>query len=116
MDNETILKLVNAGYTKAEISEMFAGAGSDAGASDSAGNEDAGKIEGDGSEENASKVEEIGTKADVNAALTQLTDTVVNLTATVKAMQAGNVAKAATDSPKAGDKIKAAMDSFIESL
>jgi hypothetical protein len=48
--------------------------------------------------------------------LKTLTYTVNGLTATVKAMQDANAGKAHTDTPKAGDAIKAAMDSFIEKL
>ena len=107
MDNETILKLVNAGYTKAEIDAMGA-------ENESAGNESAGKEQTDAGAENADKVKDAGQHVDVNAAITALTDTVAGLAATVKAMQDGNINKAAGG--KATDKVKEVMDSFITKL
>lgn len=112
MDIETITKLINAGYTKSEILAMSA----EPSASEEVRNESESttEIEGNAGEENAGKVEEIGEHVDVNAAITKLTDTVANLTATVKAMQENNVQKAAGG--KATDKIKDVMDSFIQTL
>ena len=107
MDIETITKLIDAGYTKSEILAMS----SEPGKSEEVRNESESAKE---SEENAVKVEEIGEHVDVNAAITKLTDTVANLTATVKAMQESNVQKAAGG--KATDKIKDVMDSFIQTL
>lgn len=116
MDIETITKLIDAGYTKSEILAMSADS-NDAGA-ENAGAENAGNAGAENAdnagEENAGKVEEIGERVDVNAAITKLTDTVANLTATVKAMQENNVQKAAGG--KATDKIKDVMDSFIQTL
>lgn len=114
MDNETILKLVNAGYSKAEIDAMGAENESAGNENESAGNENAGKEQNDAGAENASKVNEVGQHADINAALTALTDTVTNLAATVKAMQDGNIEKAAGG--KATDKVEEVMDSFITKL
>ena len=121
MDNETILKLVNAGYTKEEIKALESagneGAGAaENGAGEGAGNDNAsaGKIEGNAGEENAGKVKDAGQHVDVNAAITALTDTVAGLAATVKAMQDGNINKAAGG--KATDKVKEVMDSFITKL
>lgn len=112
MDNETILKLVNAGYTKAEISAMFADASEGAETDESGAKEQT-----VASAENASEVKEsVGEQFNVNAAITALNDTVAGLTATVKAMQTANVKGAVTESPKATDKVKATMDSFIFSL
>ena len=109
MDIETITKLIDAGYTKSEILAMSA---ENAGA-ENAGNAGA-ENAGNADEENAVKVEEIGERVDVNAAITKLTDTVANLTATVKAIQESNVQKAAGG--KATDKIRDVMDSFIQTL
>ena len=114
MDNETILKLVNAGYSKAEIDAMGAENESAGNENESAGNESAGKEQTDAGAENADKVKDAGQHVDVNAAITALTDTVAGLTATVKAMQDGNINKAAGG--KATDKVKEVMDSFITKL
>ena len=114
MDNETILKLVNAGYTKAEIDAMGKEDESAGNENESAGNEDAGKEQNVAGKENTDKVNEVGQHTDVNAAITALTDTVAGLAATVKAMQDGNIEKAAGG--KATDKVKEVMDSFIEKL
>ena len=101
MDIETITKLIDAGYTKEDIKAL-----------ESAGNEGAGN-EGVGNE---SAGNESSQNLNIDAAIKALTDTVNGLTATVKAMQDANAGKAHTDTPKAGDAIKAAMDSFIEKL
>lgn len=114
MDNETILKLVNAGYSKAEIDAMGKEDESAGNENESAGNEGAGNEQTDANTENAGKVVEAGQHVDVNAALTALTDTVAGLAATVKAMQDGNINTAAGG--KATDKVKEVMDSFIEKL
>ncbi len=124
MDNEQILKLVNAGYTKAEIDAMQAGDNAGGQTDKGAGEEDQtkGKDEGNaGAEnagkiaENAGKVEDVGQFAGVNAAIEKLTNSVTTLQATVKKLQTANVKGAETKTP-AGDAIKAAMDSFIEKL
>ena len=112
MDIETTTKLIDAGYTKSEILAMSAE--SSKGEEVRNESESAEKVESNAGEENAGKVEEIGEHVDVNAAITKLTDTVANLTATVKAMQENNVQKAAGG--KATDKIKDVMDSFIQTL
>lgn len=109
MEIETITKLLDAGYTKDEITAMQATDTPSGDNIEEAGENVAAEVEkqGNAGAENA---------GEVNDALKSLTETVNALTATVKAMQEKNVKGAATDSPKAGDKIKAAMDSFIESL
>lgn len=113
MDIETITKLLDAGYTKAEIDAMQG--------TDSAGSqtdETAGKNpaptdeeQGNAGAENAGAV-----KDDVAEMLKTLTDTVNGLTTTVKALQDANAKGAKTDSAKPTDEIKAAMDSFIAKL
>ena len=108
MDVETITKLLDAGYTKADIDKMSVGDAKGSDESAGAENESAEKK----GEESANEV-----KSDnVADMLKTLTDTVNGLTATVKAMQDSNAKGAHTDSPKATDAIKAAMDSFIETL
>ena len=108
MDIETITKLLDAGYTKADIDAMQG--------TDSAGgqnDETAGKEQGDAGAKDAGKVED---GDEVAAMLKTLTDTVNGLTTTVKALQDANAKGAHTDKPKATDEIKAAMDSFIAKL
>lgn len=113
MDNETILKLVNAGYTKEEIAAMSE---SNAGDNAGAGNEPAQtNEEGNAGAENEGKINDVGQFAGVNAAIENLTNTVNTLQATVKELQSANIKGAQTKTP-AGDAIKAAMDSFIEKL
>lgn len=110
MDIETITKLLDAGYTKADIDKLQG--------ADGAGDEGAGKEEPPKDEEQAGAgAEDAGTvKDDVAEMLKTLTDTVNGLTTTVKALQDANAKGAKTESPKATDEIKAAMDSFIAKL
>ena len=111
MDIETITKLLDAGYTKAEIDAIKTGA-----EGSGAGNE-SGDNAGAASEDNADNAQNGEVKTDeVAEMLKALTDTVNGLTTTVKAMQDANAKGAQTKSPKATDEIKAAMDSFIEKL
>lgn len=113
MDIETITKLLDAGYTKADIDKLQ-GADSAGGESD----EGAGKEEQATNEEQGNAgAENAGTvNNDVAVMLKTLTDTVNGLTTTVKALQDANAKGAHTSSPKATDEIKAAMDSFIAKL
>lgn len=109
MDIETITKLLDAGYTKADIDAMQSG---DAPSGES--NEGAGV-------ENSSKGEEPGNagaenESEIAPEIKALIETVNGLTATVKAMQEKNASGAATPSPNTSDKIKEVMDSFIESI
>lgn len=113
MDIETITKLLDAGYTKADIDKLQ---GADVAGGE--GNETAGKEEqatgeeqGNAGAENAGAVND-----DVTEMLKTLTDTVNGLTTTVKALQDANAKGAKTESAKATDEIKAAMDSFIAKL
>lgn len=111
MDIETITKLLDAGYTKAEIDAIETGAkGSGAG-------DESGDNAGAAGEDNANDAQGGEIKTDeVAEMLKTLTDTVNGLTTTVKALQDANANGAKTKSPKATDEIKAAMDSFIEKL
>lgn len=119
MDIETITKLLDAGYTKADIDKLQgaddAGSESGKGTGETGAQGDAGTGEtgtqGDAGTENAGAMND-----DVTAMLKTLTDTVNGLTTTVKALQDANAKGAHTESPKATDEIKAAMDSFIAKL
>lgn len=115
MEIETITKLLDAGYTKAEIDAMQGG-----NVPSGEGDEGTGKAttptgekSGDDGAENAGKVTQT---VDINAAIENLTNTVTTLSNTVKAMQESNVKGAATNTPSTGDKINDAMKSFIEKL
>ena len=113
MDIETITKLLDAGYTKAEIDAMQEGhAGGEA--IEGAGEETApaGKEQSDAAPENESKV---GIAVDFGAAIENLTNTVAGLKETVKALQDANAGKAATTTPKK-DTINDVMQSFIDAL
>lgn len=109
MDIETITKLLDAGYTKADIDKLQ-------------GADNAGSESGEGAEETGAASENENAQGgevktdDVAAMLKTLTDTVNGLTTTVKALQDANAKGARTESGKATDEIKAAMDSFIAKL
>lgn len=117
MDNETILKLVNAGFTKEEITKMDAGtenkpeenkpAGDGAGEDVSKGNADA------GAEQSAAGSEH---ESEITNTIKALTETVAGLSATVKAMQDANIKGASTPSANTGDELKNTIDSFIKTL
>ena len=109
MDIETITKLLDAGYTKAEIDAMQSGNASSGEGDEGTGKENAptGENSGNDGAENESAI---------NPEIAALTKTVNELTATVKAIQENNVRGAATTSPSTGDKINDAMNSFIEKL
>ena len=109
MDIETITKLLDAGYTKADIDAMQ---GSDAPSGEN--NEGAGEEVTPTSEKpsNAGAENESTVAPEIKA----LTETVNALTATVKAMQESNIKGAKTDTPSTGDEINDAMKSFIEKL
>ena len=118
MDIETITKLVNAGYTKAEILAMSAeqskeneGAGNEGAGNEGAGNEGAGnegaKNEGAGNES--------AQNVNTDAAIKALTETVNALTNTVKAMQEHNANSASGGKPDIMG-VEETMKSFIDSL
>ena len=108
MDIEKIEKFIDAGYTKAEIDELLAGAPK--GEENGANNPDAGKEQSTPNEENASKVAQ---PVEISAAIEALTNTVAGLKETVKALQDKNVANASTDKPNK-DKVGDAIASFME--
>ena len=109
MEIETITKLLDAGYTKAEIDAMQSG-----NTTGGEGDEGTGKENPPRSEEQGNAGAE--NESALNPEIAALTKTVNELTATVKAMQESNVRGAATTSPSTGDKINDAMNSFIEKL
>ena len=114
MDIETITKLIDAGYTKAEIDAMQAGH-DDGGTTDENAGEtapNAGEKQGAPNEKNAS---EVNNPVEITAAIEALTNTVVGLQETVKAMQDKNLASASTDKPKK-DSINEAINSFMENF
>lgn len=108
MDNEHILKLVEAGFTAEEIRKMEA-----------SGTEES-KGQSAPDEQGASNTEhagEVGKELDViNPNVMELTQTVKDLTATVKELQAANVDKAKTDKPSVNDTIQDTIKSFMDTL
>lgn len=111
MDIEQISKLIDAGYTKADIDKMQAGEQGSNEPDESAGKETKTetKNESGAVPENENKV------SDIDATIKALTETVSGLTETVKAMQAANLAGAKTSSNE--DKtINDVMKSFIDTL
>lgn len=109
MDIEQITKLIDAGYTKADIDKMQAGEQGGNEPDKSAGTEPKTKDESGSAPENENKV------TDIDATIKALTETVSGLTETVKAMQAANLAGAQTKNNE--DKtINDVMQSFINTL
>ena len=111
MDIEQITKLIDAGYTKADIDKMQAGEQGGNEPDESAGKETKAepKNESGAAPENENKV------TDIDATIKALTETVSGLTETVKAMQAANLAGAKTSGNE--DKtVNDVMKSFIDTL
>lgn len=109
MDFETIQKFIEAGYTKADIDAMQGG-------NTEGSNTEEGTETGT---ENTSKTlmdtePDISEKPEVNADIKALSDTVAELSKTIKAMQEKNAGTA--DGGRPTDKIKEVMDSFIKEL
>lgn len=109
MDVETITKLLDAGYTKEEISALENNPKPE-------GKQEEPKPEGGAPDkhEDQDKPKENETH-EVNEAIAALTKTVEGLTATVKAMQDANV-KGATGGKPDGNKVTDVMKSFIDTL
>ena len=107
MDSEQIIKLLDAGYTKADIDKMEAKPDQQESGSpdDTTGAETAGNPE--------TKEEKKEISAD--DAIKALTETVNSLTETVKAMQAKNI-NGATGGKAEANTIEDVMKSFIEKL
>lgn len=110
MEIETIEKLIDAGYTKAEIDALLSGGNSNPIQGTDEHNE------GSGAPEEPKGTE--APKADAVTAemLKTLTSTVEGLQETVKALQAANVKNADSGSSKVSDPIKETIDSFINEL
>lgn len=108
MDVETITKLLDAGYTKDEITALEN--------PKPEGKPEEPKPEGSAPDQNKDqdKPKENGA-GEVNEAIAALTKTVEGLTATVKAMQDANV-KGATGGKPDGNKVTDVMKSFIDTL
>ena len=108
MDIETITKLLDAGYTKEEISALEN--------PKPEGKPEEPKPEGGApdkhEDQDKPKENEAG---EVNEAIAALTKTVEGLTATVKAMQDANV-KGATGGKPDENKVTDIMKSFIDTL
>ena len=107
MDSEQIIKLLDAGYTKADIDKMEAKPDQQKSGSpeDTAGAETAGNSE--------TKEEKKEISAD--DAIKALTETVNSLTETVKAMQAKNI-NGATGGKAETNTVEDVMKSFIDKL
>lgn len=107
MDSEQIIKLLDAGYTKADIDKMEA----------KPDQQESGSPEGAAGTETAGTPENKEEKKEMSAddAIKALTETVNNLTETVKAMQAKNIVGATGGKPEA-KTVDDVMKSFIENL
>jgi hypothetical protein len=112
MDVETITKLLDAGYTKAEIEKMSGTAADQQSEAGAAGNETAGEEQAGAGQENAGKIE---TGVSIEAAIEALTNTVAGLKDTVKAMQDANAGTAATGTATK-DVIGETIKGFIDTL
>ena len=112
MDIETITKLLDAGYTKAEIDGLQASHDAGGTLDENAGktNTTTSGIEGNAGAENEGEV-----KTDLAAIVANLTKSVDGLKDTVKAMQDKNAAGASIDKPTK-DTIADTMKSFIDTL
>jgi hypothetical protein len=111
MDIEQITKLIDAGYTKADIDKMQAGEQGGNEPDESAGKETKTetKTETSAAPENENKV------SDIDATIKALTETVSGLTETVKAIQEANLAGAQTKNNE-NKTVNDVMKSFIDTL
>lgn len=111
MDSEQIIKLLDAGYTKADIDKMDAKPDQKEGGTpdNTAGSE------GAGSPENKEEKKEVKKDLSADEAIKALTETVNSLTETVKAMQANNI-NGAKGGKAETNTIEDVMKSFIEKL
>lgn len=112
MDVETITKLLDAGYTKEEISALDNP--KPEGKPEDKPEEPKPDDKPKDTNEDQDKPKENETP-EVNEAIAALTKTVEGLTATVKAMQDANV-KGATGGKPDGNKVTDVMKSFIDTL
>lgn len=107
MDSEQIIKLLDAGYSKADIDKMEA----------KPDQEQSGTPDNTAGTETAGTTENKEEKKEMSAddAIKALTETVNSLTETVKAIQAKNVAGATGGKADKGT-VEDVMKSFIENL
>ena len=115
MDLESTLKLINAGYTKDEIAAMEAGTPKTEPPKQEQPKQEPPKQETEQPKQEPPK-DPANVSGDVAATIKALTETVNGLNATVKAMQEANAKAANVQSNNTNDPIKAAMDSFLQSL
>ena len=113
MEYEQIIKLLDAGYTKAEIDAMQGGQPSGGEVDKGAGEEDktAGEKQGASGAESAGEVK----NDDIAATIKALSDTVNSLTSAVKAMQESNINGAKGGKPEAGS-VDEVLKSFIDTI
>lgn len=111
MDSEQIIKLLDAGYTKADIDKMEAKPDS----KESGSPDNTAGSEGAGTPENKEENKETKKELSADDAIKALTETVNSLTETVKAMQANNI-NGATGGKAETNTIEDIMKSFIEKL
>ena len=112
MDIETITKLLDAGYTKEEISALENPKPEGKPEDKPKGPKPEDKPTGKDENQDKPKENEAG---EVNEAIAALTKTVEGLTATVKAMQDANV-KGATGGKPDANTVTDVMKSFIDTL
>ena len=107
MDSEQIIKLLDAGYTKADIDKMEG----------KPVNEESGSSDDTAGTETKTdpKTKEEKKEISVDDTIKALTETVNSLTETVKAMQAKNI-NGATGGKKKEKTVDDVMKSFIENL
>lgn len=106
MTIEEKIKLIDAGYTKAEIEEM---ADPQSEQTDSAADEN---TEQNTAKENAQNEE----KSEVNEQIKALNETVKTLTDTVKALQDSNIKNAKGEKPDTKSVIDETIKNFMESM
>ena len=107
MDSEQIIKLLDAGYTKADIDKMEV----------KPDQQESGTPDNTSGTETATAPENKEEKKEISAddAIKALTETVNSLTETVKAMQAKNITGATGGKPE-NKTVEDIMKSFIENL
>ena len=106
MDNDKLLKLVDAGFTKEEIAKIL-----DVPDKESEDPKQ-GMEQSEGDKEHEGAIE----SGNNDKTIAELTATIKELKETVKAMQESNAKGANTDKPDSSNKIMETMRSFTESL
>lgn len=109
MTYEETIKLVNAGYTKAEIESMErASAGTEGTKSDS--------NEQGASDQTHEGAVDANISEDIAKVFKPLQEEIKNLGSTVKALQEINLKNAQSESPNKGDSVKNTIDEFLKTL